>query len=163
MVVGGRCLHQLVGREETDRAACQLRPELCARLTEEFAGDRSRRKDCLHEVAKVRAVLDERLGVPEPLEDDALGLIVVEVSVVLQRAGVLGPHDLHAPSGQALELLELTLVKLEPNDTLKLTHGSGLQTFSLLAGIDAVGCPGGRPPGSWYPDCWPALARPMRL
>src|SRR6266704_1889950 len=71
---------------------------------------------------------DERLGVPVPLVDDALGLIVVEVNVVLQRAGVLGPHDLHALSGQALELLELALVKLESTNTLKLAHGSGLQT-----------------------------------
>ena len=90
-------------------AVGQLRPELCARLTKEFAvnyGDR--RKDCLHKVvAKVRGVLDERLGVPEPLEDDALGLVVVEVDVVLQRFGVLGPDDLPGLSGQALELVEL--------------------------------------------------------
>jgi hypothetical protein len=37
----------------------------------------------------VRGLLDERLGVPVPLEDDALGLVVVEVDVVLQRSGVL--------------------------------------------------------------------------
>ena len=47
---GERWLHRLVGREETgDLAAGQLRSELCARLTEEFAvnhGDR--RKDRLH-------------------------------------------------------------------------------------------------------------------
>jgi hypothetical protein len=58
-------------------------------------------------------VLDERLGVPEPLEDDALGLIVVEVGVVLQRSDVLGPHDFHGLSGQAFEFLELAVVKLE--------------------------------------------------
>ena len=29
---------------------------------------------------------------------------------------VLGPHDLHALSGQALELLELAVVELEPSD-----------------------------------------------
>ena len=73
----------------------------------------------------MRSVLDERLGVLVPLEDDALGLIVVEVNLVLQRSGVLGPHDLHGLSGQALELLELALVKLESSDTLKLTHCSG--------------------------------------
>ena len=44
---GGRCLHGLVGREETDLAAGRVRSELCARLTEEFAGDVARRKDCL--------------------------------------------------------------------------------------------------------------------
>jgi hypothetical protein len=58
-------------------------------------------------------------------------------------------------SGQALELLELALVKLVPSDALKLTHGSGLQTFALLAGIDALGWPGERPPGCSYPDCRP--------
>jgi hypothetical protein len=99
----------------------------------------------------MRSVLDERLGVPVPLEDDALGLVVVEVNVVLQRSGVLGPHDLHALSGQALELLELALVKLESSDALKLTHCSGLQTFALLAGIDALGCPGRRPPRGGSP------------
>jgi hypothetical protein len=93
--------------------------------------------------------------------DDALGLIVVEVNVVFQCAGVLGPHDLHALSGQALELLELALVKLESSDALKLTHGSGLQTSALLAGIDVLGCPGERPPDQ---DTWRtagrAIARP---
>jgi hypothetical protein len=48
------------------------------------------------------------------------------------RSGVLGPHDLHGLSGQALELLELAhLVKLEPPDALKLTHCSGLQSCLL--------------------------------
>src|SRR5690349_5384966 len=84
----------------------------------------------------MHCVLDERLGVPVPLEDDALGLVVVEVNLVLQRAGVRGAHDLHALSGQALELLELALVKLESSDALKLTHGSGLQTSALLVRID---------------------------
>src|SRR5712691_3677103 len=93
----------------------------------------------------MRSVLDERLGVPVLLKDDALGLIVVEVNVVLQRACVLSPHDLHGLSGQALELLDLALVKLESSDTLKLTHGSGLQTFALPAGIDALGYQGERP------------------
>jgi hypothetical protein len=32
-------------------------------------------------------VLDERLGVLEPLEDDALGLVGVEEDVVLQGSG----------------------------------------------------------------------------
>ena len=82
------CLQRLVGREETDPAAQYLRSELCARLAEEFAGDPSRRKNCRPQVAQVDGVLDERLGVPVALEDDALGLIVVDVDVVLQRAGV---------------------------------------------------------------------------
>ena len=74
-------LHRQEGRKETDRAVSQRRSELGARLTEEFAGDQSRRKDCLPEFAKIRGVLGERLGVPVPLEDDALGLIVPEVNL----------------------------------------------------------------------------------
>ena len=61
-------------------------------------------------------MLDERLGVPEPLEDDAFRLVVVEVGLVLQRSGVLGPHDRHAQRGQPLELIDLALVEREPND-----------------------------------------------
>jgi hypothetical protein len=67
------------------------------------------------------------VGVPVPLEDDALGLTVIEADVVLQCSGVLGPHDVHALSGQALELLDLALVKREPSDTQKLTHCLGLR------------------------------------
>jgi hypothetical protein len=44
-------------------------------------------------------------------------LVVVEVGVVLQRSSVLGPHDLHRLSGQALELVELAFVDLESGDT----------------------------------------------
>jgi hypothetical protein len=84
--------------------------------------DGDRGKDCPEEVAKVRSMLDGRLGVPIPLQDDALLLIVIQVDIVLQRAGVLSPHDLHGLSGQALELLDLALVKPEPSDTPKLTH-----------------------------------------
>jgi hypothetical protein len=83
------------------------------------------------------------------------GLIVVEVNVVLQRAGVLRPHDLHGLSGQVLELLELALVKRESSDTLKLAHDSGLQTFALLAGIDAVDARASVLPDPCYPDCRP--------
>jgi hypothetical protein len=53
------------------------------------------------------------MSASESLEDDALGLIVVE--------------------RQALEFLEYALVKLESSDSLKLSHGSGLQTLALLA------------------------------
>ena len=54
--------------------------------------------------------------------DDALGLIFVEVDLILQRPGVLGPRDVHGLRGQALELLGLPLVKPEPGDTLYLTQ-----------------------------------------
>jgi hypothetical protein len=43
--------------------------------------DGDNRKDCCRYVGKVRAVLHERLGVPHPLDDERLGLIVVEVRV----------------------------------------------------------------------------------
>ena len=82
-----------------------------------------RRKDRPKQIAEVRGVLDGRLGVPVPLDDDALGLVVVEVGVVLQRSGVLGPHNLHRLSGQALELVELAFVELESSDTQELRHG----------------------------------------
>ena len=105
-----------------------------------------RREDCPEEVAKVGGVLDGRLGVPVPLEDDALGLIFIEVDAVLQRAGVLSPHDLHGLIGQALELLELALVKLEPSDTPKLTHCSGLSDSCVAGWVDTLGYQGERPP-----------------
>src|SRR5260370_13022916 len=53
-----------------------------------------------------------------------------EVDLVLQRAGVLGPRDVDGLSGQALELLEVALVKLEPTYTLKITHVSRTPLWS---------------------------------
>ncbi|HWC12788.1 MAG TPA: hypothetical protein VG455_16385 [Acidimicrobiales bacterium] len=53
-------------------------------------------------MGEILAVLDERVGVAEPLEDDALRFLVVEVGVVLQRPRVLGADDLHALRGQPL-------------------------------------------------------------
>src|SRR5438093_12018336 len=76
-------------------------------------------------------MLDGRCGVPVPLDDHALGLIVVEVGVELQRSAVLGPHDLHGLSGQSLVLLDLALVELEASDAYNLTHGSGLHSALL--------------------------------
>ena len=78
-------------------------------------------------------MLDERLGVAVPLDDGAFGLIVVEVDRVLQRSGVLGPGDLHGLSRQALELLELALVKLEPSDAQQLTHCSDLRSVAIAS------------------------------
>src|SRR6202140_903711 len=116
------CLQRQVGREELDRAAGEQRSELCARVAEARAGHRSRREDCPGELAEVRAVLDERFGVPVSLQDDALGLIAVEVDLVSQCSAVPGPRDLHGSSGQALELLELAFLELEPSDPLEFTH-----------------------------------------
>src|SRR5919204_3830612 len=83
-------------------------------------------------------VFHGRLGVPVPLDDDALGFVVVEVGVVLQRSGVLGLDDLHGLSGQALEILELALVDLEPTDTHQFTHGSASWTFLVLDRIEML-------------------------
>src|SRR6266487_5404559 len=112
-----RCLHRLARREELDRAVRQIRSQLFAHLAEELAvnnGDRC--KDGFGQVAKVLPVLDGRRGVPVPLDDHALGLVVVEVGLELQRSAVLGPHDLHGLNGQALVLLDLALVELEASD-----------------------------------------------
>jgi hypothetical protein len=70
-----------------------------------------RRKDRCEQVAEIRGVLDRRLGVPVPLDDHALGLIVVEVEVVSQRARLLRRHDLRGLIGQAQVLVALALVK----------------------------------------------------
>jgi hypothetical protein len=81
-------------------------------------------------VGEVLAVLYERVGVAEPLDDDALRFVVVEVGVVLQRSRVLGADDLHALHLQALELLDVTVVEPEPDDGLKLA-GSHVRRYSL--------------------------------
>ena len=67
-------------------------------------------------------VFYQRLRVAVALDDDGLRLVIVEVDVLLQRAGVLRAHDLHRPSREPLELLDLALVKLEPHNPEKLTH-----------------------------------------
>ena len=76
-------------------------------------------------------MFDERLGIPVALVDDALGFVVVEVDAVLKGSRVLIAHDLHALSGQALELLHLSLVKPEPSDTVKLTHCADLPSLAI--------------------------------
>jgi hypothetical protein len=62
-------------------------------------------------------------------------MIVVEVDVVLQRSGVLGPRDLHRLSGQALELVDIALVKLESSDSHKLTQCSDLQSVAIAVSL----------------------------
>ena len=63
-------------------------------------GDRL--EDGVEQLANVLEVLEERLGVPVPLDDRALGLVVIQVDVVLQRSAVLRPHSLHGLSGKRL-------------------------------------------------------------
>src|SRR5436190_1581845 len=114
------------GCEELHRAAAgEPRPELCAGLTKELAEHLSRGGDRLHQVGEVLAVLDQRVGVAEPFDDDALRLVVVEVGVVLWRPGVLGADDLHALHGQALERLDVAVLELEPDDCVKLSRSHG--------------------------------------
>src|SRR6266542_880879 len=115
-------LHGEERPKERDSAANRCSGQLGARLTKQFAGNRSRREDRFHEIANVRGVLDDRLGVLVSLVDDALGLMVVEVDHVLKRSDVLGPHDVHDLRAQAFELLDFPLVKLDPSDALYLTH-----------------------------------------
>src|SRR6266508_4105811 len=136
-------LHRLVGREELrNLAAGQLRSELCTRLTEELAVNHGDcREDRCRYVGEVRCVLHGRLGIPVPLDDDALGLVLVEVGVVLQRSGVLGPHGLHRPSGQALVLVELAFVELESSDTQELSHGVLRSWHVQSAGASVPGGP----------------------
>ena len=82
-------------------------------------------------------MLEGRLGVPVPLDDDALGLVLVEVGVELQRSGVLGPHDLHRPSGQALVLVELAFVELESSDTRAQPWGPPILARSVVGRVCA--------------------------
>ena len=53
------------GVKRQNHAVGHRRSEPCARLTtDEFAGAEPVGKDCLRQVARLRKVLDERLGVP---------------------------------------------------------------------------------------------------
>src|SRR5919204_3112772 len=129
---GGSRVPQQPVRLEVARFG-QIRPQLCAHLAEYLAvnhGDHL--QDGFGQVAKVLPVLDGRRRVPVALDDHALGLVVVEVGVELERSAVLGPYDLHGLSGQALVLLDLALVKLETSDTQDLTHVSGLPSALLI-------------------------------
>src|SRR5262245_29230200 len=102
----GQSLQGLVEREEADWAAGELGPDLLVRVAEELAADGARRHDGFHQGGHVLAVQDQRVGVTEPFEDDRLGLVVVEVRVVLQRADIFGTHDLETFGGKTLELLD---------------------------------------------------------
>jgi hypothetical protein len=76
-------------------------PKLRARVTEELAEHLSRGGDCVHQVGEILAVLDERVRVTEPFDDDALRFVVVELGVVLERPGVLSADNFlrTAPTG----------------------------------------------------------------
>lgn len=81
------------------------------------------------------AMLYERLRVAVSLDDDALGLIFINIDVVLQRSDIFGPYDLPGFNRQALELLEFALMKFEPSDAQEFTRCLRLpQTSSLWTG-----------------------------
>jgi len=67
-------------------------------------------------------VLNRRVGVAVALEHDRFGLILVEEDFVLERAGVLGSHDLHRFFREALPLLDLAGMELDPRDAFDLVH-----------------------------------------
>src|SRR5690348_15145370 len=73
-------------------------------------------------MADVGKVLERGVGIAVALEHDRLALIFVEEDFVLERAGVLGPHDLHGLFRQALPLRELAGTKLYPCDAFDLLH-----------------------------------------
>src|SRR5438105_2479150 len=100
--------------------------ELCShRLVggaENFAGDVGGGHERFHEVADVGEMLQRGVGVSVPLEDDRLALVGVEEHFVLQGAWVSGSHDLHGLLSQALPLVQLAGVELDPCDALDLVH-----------------------------------------
>ena len=74
-------------------------------------------------MANVGTVLDHGVGVAVTLEHHRFALILVEEDFVLERAAVLGPHDLHGLFCQALPFLDLARMKLDPCDSFDLVHG----------------------------------------
>src|SRR5688572_399049 len=81
-------------------------------------------------MADVGKVLDRGVGVAVALEHQRLGLILVEEDLVLKRAGVLGPHDLHGLFRQALPFLDLAGMKFDPCDAFDLVHCRSLSNFA---------------------------------
>ena len=102
----------------------RIRSKFGTRLTEQLAvNDLNGCKDVGEQMAEIRGMRHRCLGVPVPLDDHALGLIVVQVQVVLEGARVLRRHDRVGLLRQAQVLLALALVELEARDTKELTHG----------------------------------------
>src|SRR2546423_5506847 len=73
-------------------------------------------------MADVGKVLDRGVGVAVALEHHCLALILVEEDFVLERAPILGPHDLHGRLRQALPFLDLAGMKFDPCDSFDLVH-----------------------------------------
>lgn len=73
-------------------------------------------------MADMGEVLNGGIGVAVALVDDRLALVLVEEDLVLQRAGVLGPDDLHRFLAQALVLAELAGADPGAGETLDFFH-----------------------------------------
>src|SRR6185437_5083710 len=108
--------------EELRFATAELRSHGLVRGAKDLAGDNGRGHQRLHEMADVGEVLQRRVGVSIPLEDDRLALIVVEEHLVLKGAWVSGPHDLHGFLRQAFPLVKLAGTDPDACDPLDLLH-----------------------------------------
>src|SRR4029450_8643045 len=80
-------------------------------------------------MADVGKVPDRGVGVAVALEHQRLALILVEEDFVLERAAVLGPHDLHGLFRKALPFLDLAGMKFDPCDSFDLVHCCSLAGF----------------------------------
>src|SRR4029078_1481447 len=119
-------------RRVQDRTALrELLFHLCVRRSQHFARDRSGGQERLHQMADVGKVLDRRVGVAVTLKYDRLALVRVEEDFVLQRAAILGPHDLHGFFRQALPFLDLAGMKSYSCDSFDLVHWCSVSRFRL--------------------------------
>jgi len=84
--------------------------------------------------------------VPVPLENDALGLVIGESRCRMQRAPRPWSARSRALSGTRLELLKLTVVKLDSSNYPEAHPPLGLHTFAFLAGIGSPPAVGDRRP-----------------
>src|SRR6266513_2261379 len=80
-------------------------------------------------MADVGKVLDRGVGVAVALEHNCLAFILVEEDFVLERAPVLGPHDLHGRFRQALPFLDLAGMKFDTCDSFDLVHCCSFSDF----------------------------------
>ena len=67
-------------------------------------------------------MLQHGLHVTISLEDEALGLIFVEVQLILERSGVFRSNHLHTLRRNTLELLKLAIMDLQSGYAPDLIH-----------------------------------------
>src|SRR5438105_4706930 len=116
-------------REQLRAALSELLFHLRVRRSQHFARDGGGGHDRLHQMADVRKVLERGVGVAVALEHHCLALILVEEDFVLERAPVLGPHDLHGRFRQPLPFLDLAGMKFDPCDSFDLVHCCSFSKF----------------------------------